>query len=61
MPVDELTPVGPLKVGVRFPQGVRGHSVKMLVKGEIASLAIENGWATIEIPSILDHEVLVIE
>jgi len=61
MPVDELIPVGPLKFGVKLPEGVRGRGVKMLVSGKTAVASVANGWARVEIASVLDHEVLVIE
>ena len=61
MPVDELIPVGPLKFGVKLPAGVRGRSVKFLVSGKTATTTVANGWARVQIPSVLDHEVLVIE
>lgn len=57
MPIDELIPVGPLKVGVKAP----GHSVKTLVSKTPIAPVLDGGWVRIEIPSILDHEVLVIE
>lgn len=60
-PIDELIPVGPLAVGVRLPDGVRGESVTRLVAGSTGPCAVKNGWANIEISSVLDHEVLVIE
>ena len=63
MPVtdDDLVPVGPLKFAVRLPRGVPGRTVKMLVSGRSAVPVIANGWAHITIPSVLEHEVLVIE
>lgn len=61
MPIDELVPVGPLKVDLQLPQGVRGKSVKMLVAGGTSSPTVTNGWARAEIRSVLDHEVLVFE
>jgi hypothetical protein len=63
MPVadDDLVPVGPLKFGVRLPRGVQGRTVRMLVSGRAAVPVLANGWARITIPSVLDHEVLVIE
>ncbi len=57
-PIDELIPVGPFRVRVRVP---KAQSVKLLVAtGEKPALAMNNGWASIEIKSILDHEVAVI-
>jgi hypothetical protein len=63
MPVtdDDLVPSGPLQFGVRLPGGVRGRSVRMLVAGKIAKHVLANGWARVAIPSVLDHEVLVID
>lgn len=63
MPVtdDDLVPVGPLKFGIRLPEGVRGRSVRMLVANKSATPVLASGWARTTIPSVLDHEVLVIE
>lgn len=58
---DDLVPAGPLKFGVQLPAGVHGRSIKMLVAGRILTPVIANGWARVVIPSVLDHEVLVIE
>jgi hypothetical protein len=61
MPMEELIPVGPLKVSVRLPEGVRGRSVKMLVGNTHAVPAIDGKWARVNLASVLDHEVLIIE
>jgi hypothetical protein len=63
MPVtdDDLVPTGPLEFSVRLPDGVRGRGVRMLVAGKSATPVLANGWARVRIPSVLDHEVLVIE
>lgn len=60
-PIDELIPTGPIKVGVRLPAEVRGHSVKMLVSNQVVKHSVRNGWLSVNIPEISDHEVLVIE
>jgi hypothetical protein len=60
-PIDELIASGPLRVGVRLPSGVHGRSVRMLVAGKTIAGAIAAGWVSMTIPSVLDHEVLVIE
>ena len=60
MPIDELVPVGPLKLDLRLPADVRGRSVKMLVAGRSGTPVVDKGWARVEISSVLDHEVLVI-
>jgi hypothetical protein len=63
MPVtdDDLVPSEPLKLGIRLPAGVGGHSIRLLVAGTGATPVLSNGWARVMIPSVLDHEVLVIE
>jgi hypothetical protein len=63
MPVtdDDLIPSEPLKAGIRLPAGVAGRSVRMLVAGKVATPVLSSGWARVVIPTVLDHEVLVIE
>ena len=60
-PVEELIPVGPLKIGVRLPAGLRGRNLRLLVSDEKPALVAADGWARFELRSILDHEVAVIE
>jgi hypothetical protein len=61
MPIDELIPVGPLNFAVKLPEGVTGHRAKLLVSSKDVASAVSKGWARIEIPSVSDHEVVVIE
>ena len=63
MPItdDDLVPSGPLKFGIRLPAGVGGHSGRLLVGGKSATPVLSGGWARVVVPSVLDHEVLVIE
>ncbi|MES1262329.1 MAG: Tat pathway signal protein, partial [Acidobacteriota bacterium] len=61
LPIDELIPSGPLRFSLRLPAGVQGRSVKYLVAGKGPQPAIAAGWLHAGIPSVLDHEVLVIE
>jgi hypothetical protein len=56
-----LISVGPLKVEVRLPQDVRASNVRMLVSGRPGPFTVKQGWARVEIPSVLDHEVFTIE
>jgi hypothetical protein len=60
-PIDELVPVGPLKVGLRLPQGVKGSRARLLVAGTAVPVKAEGGKATFEVRSVLDHEVVVID
>jgi hypothetical protein len=59
-PVDELIPVGPLRVSVRLPDGVRGRRVQFLVSKRAAKSETKDGWIHFEVAKILDHEVAVI-
>ncbi|HEY1948876.1 MAG TPA: alpha-amylase family protein [Bryobacteraceae bacterium] len=61
MPIDELVPGGPLKLHLQLPKGVHARAVKMLVANTTAAPVISNGWATVNIPTVVGHEVLVLE
>ena len=60
-PIDELIPVGPIKVGVRLGEGVRGSRVRSIVTEKPVKGSASGGWMRCELSSVLDHEVLVIE
>jgi hypothetical protein len=59
-PVDELIPIGPINVGVRLPEDVRGATLRLLVSGQTATATVIDGWCRFELKSLLDHEVVVI-
>ena len=59
-PIDEYIAVGPLEVKVRLPRHVNGRSAKFLVSRATPKVAVSDGWATFEVRSVLDHEVVVI-
>lgn len=59
-PVEELIPVGPIKVKIKLPDGVIGNSARLLVAGGSRPVSVNQGVAAIEITSILDHEVIVL-
>jgi hypothetical protein len=59
-PVDELIPVGPLKLKVKVPEGVNGSNVQLLVAGRKISAKSDEGWSRFEIDSVSDHEVAVV-
>jgi hypothetical protein len=60
-PVEELIPVGPLRVGVKLLDGVRGGSLQLLASSDRPAVDIRDGWSHFELKSILDHEVVVIQ
>jgi len=59
-PLDESIAVGPLSIRMKLPEDVKGHGVQLLVSKQKRSVTVREGWAKIEVPSVLDHEVLVI-
>lgn len=59
-PIDELLPVGPLKLSMRLPDDVRGSAVECLVSGQELVMEMRQNWVNLEVRSVLDHEVLVI-
>jgi hypothetical protein len=60
-PVHELIPVGPVSARIRLPQGLSPRSVKLLVSDQTDPAAVRGGWLQVDIGSIPDHEVIVIE
>ncbi len=60
-PLDELIPVGPLRVRVKLPENVGGRKPRLLVSNRSTSVAVSKGWSAFEIRSVPDHEVVVIE
>ena len=59
-PVDELIPIGPVQIRIKLSAGVSGRTAKRLVTSGAESVTVRQGWAELEVKSILDHEVLVI-
>jgi hypothetical protein len=59
-PVHELTPIGPLRVQVRLPEGMTAQSARLLVGESSVPVSVADGWATVAVPMILDHEVVVL-
>jgi len=60
-PIHELIAVGPLQITLTLPDGVAGQTGKLLVGEGAIAVTREGNTATVTIPTILDHEVLVIE
>ena len=58
-PAEELTPIGPLHVAVRFPPGNIPRTAKLLVSGKPAQPTSDGPLTHVDLGSITDHEVLV--
>lgn len=59
-PLELYAPVGPLRVTFKLPADVVGEEAQLLVAGHVVPSAIENGWVQCEVPTVRDHEVIVI-
>jgi hypothetical protein len=60
-PVDELTPVGEQRLTLRLPAGRRAAGARLLVAGTDAALEQDGEVTAVTVPSVLDHEVVVVE
>ena len=59
-PIDELIPVGPFTVKLRMPKDVREGRVELLVANRSITATVAGGWASFQIDTILDHELILI-
>jgi hypothetical protein len=60
-PVDEIIPVGPLRVRVRLPAGLRPRTVTLRVAGGTTPAVVRERTIDVRLRSVLDHELIVIE
>jgi hypothetical protein len=62
-PMEELIPIGPLYVKVKIAQeaGIKSGRALVAEAGGPISVAVDGGWASFELKSVLDHEVVVLE
>ena len=60
-PLRELIPVGPQKVKIRLPEGLKARKVKLLVAGTEQSVRESPGAVELTVPSVLDHEVVAVD
>ncbi len=60
-PLDELIRVGPFSVTIRVPRPPARPRAKLLVAGAERPVNTGSGGIVVEVASILDHEVIVIE
>ena len=60
-PFDELIRVGPFRITMPLPPRVATPRARLLVAETTRPVAVSGGKASLEISSILDHEVVVLE
>jgi hypothetical protein len=59
-PIDELISIGPIRVAIQLPAGMRPRHARLSVSAGTLPMKINQGWAEFSVPSILDHEMIVI-
>ncbi|MEZ4727491.1 MAG: beta-galactosidase trimerization domain-containing protein [Caldilineaceae bacterium] len=59
-PLEQYAAVGPLQITLQLPADVTGAEAHLLVAGHTVTTAVENGWVQCTVPTIQDHEVLVV-
>jgi len=60
-PIRELIPVGEQHVRLRLPGRTRARNVRLLAAGKVLPVEQTAQYLSVTVPSILDHEVIVIE
>jgi len=60
-PLRELLPVGPQQVRLELPDGARPRKLQLLTAGTQPSMRRDGRAIVVEIPQIVDHEVLAID
>ncbi len=58
--VEELLPIGPLRVGIRYAENGPTRALLRVSGGE-APLETSNGWAWVELEQVAAHELVVFE
>ncbi|CAN5557489.1 family 10 glycosylhydrolase [soil metagenome] len=60
-PVHEFVPIGPFEIAVQVGNSLSALKTRALVSGELLNMSLSDGWASVTVRSIADHEVLVFE
>ena len=57
----EIIPSPPQQVRLRLPDGKRATKVQLLVSGVSPVVQSTNGWISLTLPSVRDHEVIAVD
>jgi hypothetical protein len=60
-PIREFIPTPPQKVRIQLPAGGKAKRVQLLVSGQKPRIQEANGFVSLTIASIVDHEVVAID
>ena len=58
--IKEFIPIGPIEVKVRLPKKIRGKNIELRVSNKKINGDIAGGWTSFTIPSLVDHELVII-
>jgi hypothetical protein len=59
-PIEEFVPIGPLTVRFKLDSGPTSDHARLLVADQSVPISPTQGWAEVNIPTILAHEVVVV-
>ncbi|HOT92024.1 MAG TPA: beta-galactosidase trimerization domain-containing protein [Anaerolineae bacterium] len=57
--VEETLPVGPVHIALRLTDDFTPQNVALQVGAQILPVHCADGWANVELPTIVDHELLI--
>src|SRR5438552_4470380 len=60
-PMRELIPVGPQKVRLRLPKGMRARNFRLLAANSTPPVKRDGQFLSLTVPSILDHEIVAVD
>ncbi|HET7768280.1 MAG TPA: beta-galactosidase [Chloroflexota bacterium] len=60
-PIDELIEIGEQRITVGLPEGRRAGAARLLVASRRAEVVTRGGAAVVAVPTVRDHEVVVLE
>jgi len=60
-PIREFIPIGEQSVRVKFPDGKKVRSIKLLVAKQPVPIIQIGPWLEVTVPTILDHEVIAVD
>jgi hypothetical protein len=60
-PLREVIPVGPQRVRIRLPDGIRPRKVHLLMAGTTLDAAVSGNICSVTVPSVDVHEVIAID
>ncbi len=60
-PIRDYYPVGPQEIRLRLPAGLQPRAVALLAAERAPEHRFADGILTVQVPTIVDHEVIAVE